>query len=67
MSDAINEDVEFQKKIYRKKLFFFWKKMLYYTQSGNRLSDDRLLLKSRVEWDMKNTTRSWCIYERFDR
>lgn len=41
--------------------------MLYYTQSGNRLSDDRLLLKSRVEWDMKDITRSWCIYERFDR
>lgn len=26
MSDAINEDVAFQKKIYRKKLFFFGKK-----------------------------------------
>lgn len=26
MSDAINEDVAFQKKIYRKKLFFIGKK-----------------------------------------
>ena len=26
MSDAINEDVEFKKKLYRKKLFFIGKK-----------------------------------------
>lgn len=35
MSDAINEDVAFQKKIYRKKLFFIGKKC--YTIHGKKI------------------------------
>lgn len=67
MSDAINEDVAFKKKLYRKKLFFIGKKC--YTIHGKKIVsvETDCLKKSRIKWDTKNTTRGWCIYERFDR
>ena len=67
MSDAINEDVAFKKKLYRKKLFFIGKKC--YTIHGKKIVsvETDCLKKSRIKWDAKNTTRGWCIYERFDR
>jgi hypothetical protein len=67
MSDAINEDVAFKKKLYRKKLFFIGKKC-YTIHSKKIVSvETDCFKKSRIKWDTKNTTRSWCIYERFDR
>ena len=41
MSDAINEDVAFKKKLYRKKLFY-WKKCYTIHGKKNRFSRDGL-------------------------
>ena len=46
MSDAINEDVEFKKKLYRKKLFFIGKKC-YTIHSKKIVSVETDCLKDR--------------------